>query len=120
MFGQPRTNAQRTQDRQIAQIPRCERPLGTLTIADGDAAEYEAMQLQPPQNLLRVVVQRSGCFTIVDRGSSALEAVERERRLASAGALQRNANMGDGQIRAADFVLIAAGGVWLRAAARST
>lgn len=107
IFGQPRTNAQRTQDRQIAQIPRCEQPLGTLTIADGDAGDYDAMQLQPPQNLLRVVVQRSGCFTLVDRGSPALEAIERERRLASSGALQRNSNMGEGQIRAADFILLA-------------
>lgn len=107
VFGQPRTSAQRTQDRQIAQIPRCERPMGTLTIADGDAGDYDAMQLQPPQNLLRVVVQRSGCFTLVDRGSPALEAIERERRLASSGALQRNSNIGDGQIRAADFILLA-------------
>lgn len=107
IFGQPRTNAQRAQDRQIAQIPRCEQPMGSLMIADGDAGDYDAMQLQPPQNLLRVVVQRSGCFTLVDRGSPALEAIERERRLASSGALQRNSNMGDGQIRAADFILLA-------------
>lgn len=107
IFGQPRSGAQRAQDRQIAQIPRCEQPIGTLTIADGEPGVYDAMELQPPQTLLRVVVQRSGCFTLVDRGSAAMDAVERERRLASAGSLRRDSNMGGGQMRAADFILLA-------------
>lgn len=81
--------------------------MGSLMIADGDAGDYDAMLLQPPQNLLRVIVQRSGCFTLVDCGSPALEAIERECRLASSGALQRNSNVGDGQIRAADFIFLA-------------
>lgn len=127
IFGQPRSGAQRAQDRQIAQIPRCERPLGTLTIADGEPGVYDAMELQPPQTLLRVVVQRSGCFTLVDRGSAAMDAVERERRLASAGSLRRDSNMGGGQMRAADFILLAevasendnAGGMGARANVRS-
>lgn len=127
IFGQPRSGAQRTQDRQIAQIPRCEQPIGTLAIADGDPGAYDAMELQPPQTLLRVVVQRSGCFTLVDRGSAAMDAVERERRLASAGSLRRDSNIGGGQMRAADFILLAevasendnAGGMGARANARS-
>lgn len=127
IFGQPRSGAQRAQDRQIAQIPRCERPLGTLTIADGEPGVYDAMELQPPQTLLRVVVQRSGCFTLVDRGSAAMDVVERERRLASAGSLRRDSNMGGGQMRAADFILLAevasendnASGAGARANARS-
>lgn len=106
-LGQARTGAQRSQDRQLAQIPRCDRPLGTLSIVDGDPLTYSAMDLQPPQALLRLVVQRSGCFTLVDRGSNTLEAVERERRLADSGALQRGSNLGAGQMRAADFILLA-------------
>ncbi len=105
--GQPRSSAQRAQDRQISQVPRCARSLGTLTIADGDPAAYDALQLQPPHTLLRLVVQRSGCFTLVDRGNAAMSAIERERALASAGELQQGSNVGPGQIRAADYVLVA-------------
>lgn len=124
---QVRTRAQQTQDRQIAQIPRCERPIGSITIADGDTDAYEAMELQPPQTLLRVVIQRSGCFTLVDRGNAARTAIERERQLANTGALQRGSNLGAGQTRVADFVLVAevasqndnAGGTGAQAHARS-
>jgi curli biogenesis system outer membrane secretion channel CsgG len=56
--------------------------------------------------LLRVVVQQSGCFTVVERGAG-LDAAMRERELSSGGQLQRGSNVGGGQIRAADFVLLA-------------
>lgn len=102
-----RSSAQRTQDRMLEQVPECIRPLGTLTIADGDPAAYDALQLQPPQTLLRLVVQRSGCFTLVDRGTAAMTAIERERQLAMTGELQEGSNMGGGQIRAADYILLA-------------
>lgn len=102
-----RSSAQRDQDRMLERVPQCARSLGTLTIADGDAAAYDALQLQPPQTLLRLVVQRSGCFTLVDRGSAAMTAIERERQLAMSGQLQSGSNMGAGQIRAADYILLA-------------
>jgi|GEM_PF-51087 len=107
VFGKLRTGAQRAQDREMARIPKCDRPIGSLAIADGDPRNFDAMQLQPPQTLLRVVVQESGCFTLVDRGNITLDAIERERRFASAGALQANSNLGQGQMRAADFILLA-------------
>lgn len=105
--GGGRSSAQRTQDRMLERVPQCNRPLGTLTIADGDPAAYDALQLQPPQTLLRLVVQRSGCFTLVDRGSAAMTAIERERQLAQSGMLQEGSNMGGGQMRAADYILLA-------------
>jgi curli biogenesis system outer membrane secretion channel CsgG len=64
------------------------------------------MNLQPPAALLRVVVQQSGCFTVVERGAG-LDAAMRERDLAGDGQLQRGSNVGGGQIRAADYVLLA-------------
>lgn len=64
------------------------------------------MRLQPPAALLRVVVQQSGCFTVVERGAG-LDAAMRERELAGGGQLQRGSNVGGGQIRAADYVLLA-------------
>ena len=51
------------------QIPRCATNLGTVSIQNGDSAGWTGYRLQPPAALLRVVVQQSGCFTIVERGA---------------------------------------------------
>lgn len=88
------------------QVPRCTRNLGTLSIQNGDTAGWNAYRLQPPAGLLRVVVQQSGCFTVVERGAG-LDAAMRERELASGGNLQHGSNVGGGQMRAADYVLLA-------------
>jgi len=100
-----RSGAQRTQDAQMAQIPRCSASLGSITIADGQSDYWRELQLSPPQSLLRVVIQRSGCFTLVDRGTG-MSVAQRERELASGGDLQRGSNVGGGQVRAADYVLV--------------
>jgi len=100
-----RSGAQRAQDQQVAQIPRCATNLGTITIADGQSSYWRELQLSPPQSLLRVVIQRSGCFTLVDRGTG-MNVAQRERDLASDGNLQRGSNVGGGQVRAADYVLV--------------
>jgi len=100
-----RSSAQQTQDAQMAQIPRCRASLGSITIADGQSSYWRELQLSPPQSLLRVVIQRSGCFTLVDRGTG-MNVAQRERELASGGDLQRGSNVGGGQVRAADYVLV--------------
>ena len=102
---QRRSSAQRAQDAQMAQIPRCAASLGTVTLADGQSYAWREMQLSPPQSLLRVVIQRSGCFTLVDRGTG-MNVAQRERELAGGGNLQRGSNVGGGQVRAADYVLV--------------
>jgi curli biogenesis system outer membrane secretion channel CsgG len=99
---QPRATASTT-----PQVPRCTRNLGTLSIQNGDTYQgWRQYQLQPPAGLLRVVVQQSGCFTVVERGAG-LDAAMRERELAGDGQLQRGSNVGGGQIRAADYVMLA-------------
>lgn len=100
-----RSGAQRAQDAQMAQIPRCAQNLGSITIADGQSDIFRELQLSPPQSLLRVVIQRSGCFTLLDRGVG-MSVAQRERELAGMGDLQRGSNVGGGQVRAADYVLV--------------
>ena len=51
------------------------------------------------------MIQRSGCFTLLDRGAG-MSLAQRERDLAAGGDLQRGSNVGGGQIRAADYVLV--------------
>lgn len=100
--GQPQATESTT-----PQVPRCTQNLGTISIQNGDTHQgWRAMSLQPPAALLRVVVQQSGCFTVVERGAG-LDAAMRERDLAGGGQLQRGSNVGGGQIRAADYVLLA-------------
>lgn len=100
-FAQPQATASQT-----PQVPHCARNLGTVSIQNGDSAGWTGYRLQPPAALLRVVVQQSGCFTVVERGAG-LDAAMKERELAGGGNLQRGSNVGGGQIRAADYVLLA-------------
>lgn len=101
------SGGERLQQQAMADVPRCERPLGTLSIVDGDdPSGWTQNSLAPPQTLLRVLVQRSGCFSIVDRGSG-LNAALQERELGAELGHQRRSNVGQGQVKAADYVLVA-------------
>ncbi|KTF68810.1 CsgG/HfaB family protein [Sphingomonas sp. HT-1] len=101
------TKTQRTQEQAVQDVPRCARKLGTLSIVDGDDPRgWTQYSLAPPQKLLKVLVQRSGCFNLVDRGSG-LQAAEKERNIGGNLGLQRGSNVGQGQIKAADYVLVA-------------
>jgi curli biogenesis system outer membrane secretion channel CsgG len=101
------SNGQKLQEQAQNDVPKCARKLGTLSIVDGDdPSGWTQNSLAPPQKLLRVLVQRSGCFNIVDRGSG-LNAAQQERAIGGNLGLQRGSNVGQGQIKAADYVLVA-------------
>jgi curli biogenesis system outer membrane secretion channel CsgG len=102
-----RSKVQQTQDRMVSEIPHCYKNLGTISITDGDDPYgWRQFNLAPPQKLLKVMVQKSGCFRLVDRGAG-MNAAMAERDLASGGELQRGSNLGKGQIKSADYVLVA-------------
>lgn len=88
-----------------AQIPTCTHRIGTLAVHEPDNHWWEGYGLESPEALIKVFVMRSGCFTMVDRGKG-LAAVEQERALSGQGQLQQGSNMGMGQIKAADYVLV--------------
>ncbi|URW74563.1 SH3 domain-containing protein [Sphingomonas donggukensis] len=101
------SKTQRTQEQMATDVPRCTRKLGTVSVMDGDdPSGWTQFQLTGPQKLIKVLVQRSGCFNLVDRGSG-LSAAQRERDIGGNLGLQRRSNVGQGQIKAADYVLIA-------------
>ncbi|WP_267393769.1 CsgG/HfaB family protein [Sphingomonas sp. GC_Shp_5] len=101
------TSGQKLQQATMADVPRCARKLGTISVADGDDPyRWTQWQLAPPSKLLKVMIQRSGCFNLVDRGTG-LNAAERERAIGGNLGLQRGSNVGQGQIKAADYVLVA-------------
>lgn len=86
------------------QIPVCSRNLGTVAIVEPDNQWWREFSLGSPEAILRIFVQKSGCFTMVNRGRS-LQSSAMERALADQGQLQGGSNIGKGQIRAADYFL---------------
>ena len=101
------SGTQRLQEATMNDVPRCTRKLGTVSVMDGDdPSGWTQFQLAGPQKLLKVLVQRSGCFNLVDRGSG-LSAAQRERDISGGLGMQRGSNVGQGQIKAADYVLVA-------------
>jgi hypothetical protein len=50
------------------------------------------------------MAQQSNCFVVVERGV-AMQNMQQERALAASGEMQQDANMGGGQMKAADFIL---------------
>jgi hypothetical protein len=88
-----------------AEIPSCSHKIGSLAVREPQNRWWEALGLESPEALLKVFVMKSGCFTLVDRGKG-FEMAQQERALAAGGALQAGSNIGGGQVRAADYILV--------------
>jgi curli biogenesis system outer membrane secretion channel CsgG len=87
------------------QIPVCDKKIGTLAVTEPENPWWTAMQLDSPAALIKVYVSQSKCFTLVDRGKG-LAAAKAERELASSGEERQGSNVGKGQMKAADYVLV--------------
>jgi hypothetical protein len=89
------------------EIEKCDAPIGTIAINEPEAAMARALsgyQLGSPSAVLRILIQESNCFLVVERGSG-LRQMQQERDLARSGELQQASNVGGGQMKAADFIL---------------
>ena len=89
------------------QAEKCDAPKGTLAVVEPQDAVLQAllrMGLQSPTGMIRLIVQQSNCFQIVERGA-AFQNLMQERALATGGQLQGGQNVGQGQMVAADFVV---------------
>ncbi|MEX0645606.1 MAG: CsgG/HfaB family protein, partial [Parvularculaceae bacterium] len=73
---------------------------------DGEGQGWMRYNLGAPSVLIKAFIARSGCFTLLDRGAG-LSALQKEQALASGGSLQKGSNIGAGQVKAADYVLVA-------------
>ena len=92
-------------DQPQPQIPTCDKKIGTLAVQEPQDPWWTAMQLDSPAALIKVYVAQSKCFTLVDRGKG-LQAAQQERALASSGEERVGSNVGKGQMKAADYVLV--------------
>lgn len=98
------SSGKKAQTKGEAQIPRCTRNLGTVAIVEPENQWWRELNLGSPEAVIRVFVQQSGCFTLVNRGRS-MQNRAMERALADQGELQDNSNIGRGQVKAADYFL---------------
>jgi curli biogenesis system outer membrane secretion channel CsgG len=90
-----------------AALEKCDKPIGTLAVVEPQDEVITALtryRLQSPTGLIRLMVQQSNCFQVVERGAG-MRNIMQERELAQSGQLQTASNVGGGQLRAADFVL---------------
>lgn len=89
------------------ELETCAAPYGTLAVyepQDELLSRLQSFGLESPTSLIRMMVQESSCFIVVERGV-AMQRMAQERELASGGQFAADANMGGGQMQAADFYL---------------
>jgi len=98
------SSGHQAQARGTQEIPVCSRNLGTIAIVEPDKQWWREFNLGSPEAILKVFVQRSGCFSLVNRGRS-MQSRAMERALADNGELQSGSNVGRAQVRTADYFL---------------
>lgn len=89
------------------QLEKCDSPLGTAALVEETSAEWYRIftteyKLGSTAPVLRLLMQQSNCFVVVERGR-AFQAMERERQIAGSGQARANSNFGGGQMVAADY-----------------
>jgi len=87
------------------QIPTCDKKIGTLAVTEPENNWWSQYQLESPEALIKVFVSQSNCFALLDRGKG-LAAAQKERAMAASGDLRGGSNVGKGQMKAADYVLV--------------
>jgi hypothetical protein len=87
------------------EIPTCDKKIGSLAVTEPQNQWWLQYNLESPEALIKVYVSKSKCFTLLDRGKG-LAAAEGERALASSGEMRGGSNIGKGQMKAADYVLV--------------
>ena len=98
------SESRKMQSAATAQIPQCARPIGVLAVVEPENQWWRELNLGSPEAIIKVFVQNSRCFTIVNRGRT-MQSRAMERAMADSGELQKGSNLGKGQVKAADFFL---------------
>jgi curli biogenesis system outer membrane secretion channel CsgG len=97
--------AQQERAKKEAEIPTCTKKYGAIAVVEPERNWWTEYHLGSPEALLKIYVNKSGCFTLVDRGKG-MAAAKAERELAASGELRGRSNVGKGQVKAADYVLV--------------
>src|SRR5499425_1238985 len=88
-------------------LERCDKPMGAVAVVEPQDYVGRALakyQLGSPVGLIRLMVQQSNCFIVVERGLG-MKNMMQERALGDSGQLRQNSNVGGGQMVTADYIL---------------
>ncbi|MFN3869818.1 MAG: CsgG/HfaB family protein [Hyphomicrobiaceae bacterium] len=98
-----------TAEGQNTQLTRCDETLGTLAVEEDQAAPWYAQlrhyNLGSTVPVLRLMIQQSNCFVIVERSAAGMQMMTQERALQQMGETRSGSNMGPGQMVAADYTM---------------
>jgi curli biogenesis system outer membrane secretion channel CsgG len=88
-------------------LAKCDKPMGAVAVVEPQ--DYVAQSLAhyglgSPVGLIRLMIQQSNCFIVVERGIG-MQNMMQERALADSGQLRQDSNMGGGQMVTADYIL---------------
>jgi len=88
-------------------LEHCPKPMGALAVVEPQQEILYGLRrynLQSPVGLIRMMIQQSNCFIVVERGVG-MQNMMQERQLAEAGHARQGSNIGGGQMVAADFIM---------------
>ena len=83
------------------QLEKCDSPVGTVSLVENQQAGWYTIlrneyRLPPTANLLRVLIQQSNCFVVVERSAAGMNAMNRERAMMDNGEMRKGSNFGKG------------------------
>lgn len=91
-----------------SQLERCDESLGTIAVVeDQSAAWYHTLsqyKLGSTVPVLRMMIQQSNCFVVVERGA-AMRNMMQERNINESGEMRQGSSFGKGQMVAADYTM---------------
>lgn len=88
-------------------LEHCAKPMGAMAVVEPQNEIIYALRrynLQSPVGLIRMMIQQSNCFIVVERGVG-MQNMMQERALAAGGQAREGSNIGGGQMVAADFIM---------------
>ncbi len=92
-----------------AQLERCDQPFGTIALIEDQGSDWYRIlthqyRLTSTVPVLRLLIQQSNCFIVVERGRG-MAMMQQERALQDSGELRAESNFGKGQMVSADYSL---------------
>lgn len=88
-------------------LEKCDKPMGAMAVLEPQdyvSQSLSRFNLPSPTGLIRMMIQQSNCFLVVERGIG-MQNMMQERALSESGELRQGSNMGGGQMISADFIL---------------
>ena len=91
-----------------SQLEKCDESLGTMAVVEDQSANWyhtlSQYKLGSTVPVLRMMIQQSNCFVVVERGA-AMRNMMQERNLSESGEMREGSSFQKGQLVAADYTM---------------